>query len=92
MSDTESLEPIGEAGRDDVPFPVDADEIRGEIEQARAATDRFRAKATELIKELRDRETQAREIEVVCLGRHASQASVRPRAGQQLSRSSPARA
>ena len=29
--------------------PVAADEIRAEIDQARAATDRFRTKATELI-------------------------------------------
>src|SRR6266487_564158 len=60
LSDTESLEPIGDAESDDVALSVDANEIRAEIEQAREATDRFRAKATELIKQLRDREAQAR--------------------------------
>ena len=61
MSDTESLEPIGEAERDDVRPPVAADQSRPEIDQARAATERFRSKATELIKELREREARARD-------------------------------
>ncbi len=68
MSDTESLEPIGDAKGDEVPLPIAADEIRAEIDHARAATDRFRSKASELIKELRDREIQARNDAIVAQG------------------------
>ena len=45
MSDTESLEPIGDAEEEEAAIPVAADEIRAEIEEAREATDRFRSKA-----------------------------------------------
>jgi hypothetical protein len=61
LSETESLEPIGDVERDDVAPAPAGGEIRGEIDQARAATDRFRAKATDLISELRAREARARE-------------------------------
>ncbi len=60
MSDTESLEPIGDESESDAAPPVAAAEIRAEIDDARAATDRFRSKASELINELREREVQAR--------------------------------
>jgi hypothetical protein len=39
--------------------------IRSEIDQARAATDRFRAKASELIADLREREAEARRDAVI---------------------------
>jgi hypothetical protein len=39
--------------------------IRTEIDEARAATDRFRAKATELIADLREREAAARRDAVI---------------------------
>jgi hypothetical protein len=44
LSDTERLEPIGDQ-EDGVLDPMDADEIRAEIDEARAATERYRAKA-----------------------------------------------
>ena len=55
MSEIESVEPIGEPERDEIALPLDAQQLHAEIDQARAATDRFRSKATELIKELRDK-------------------------------------
>ena len=81
MSDTESLEPIGGAEDDEAEVPVAAGQIRAEIDQARAATDRFRSKATELIDELRDREAQARNDAAVA---HAAAEEARDRAYQAI--------
>ena len=50
MSDTVPTEPVGDGGdEEERPIPIDSDQIRGEIESAREATERFRAKAAELI-------------------------------------------
>ena len=59
MSETERVEGIGEPDTGEEALPVDAEQIRDEIDEARAATDRFREKATELIGDLREREAES---------------------------------
>ena len=63
MSDTESIEPVREGGDTGQAARCRStrEQIRGEIENAREATERFRAKAADLIEELRAREAKARD-------------------------------
>jgi hypothetical protein len=60
MSDTAPNDPV-EGGEPEKPLPIDGDQIRGEIESAREATERFRDKAAKLIEELSEREARARD-------------------------------
>ena len=59
MSDAERLEPT-EAEAGEGAISPGADELRAEIDEARAATESYRAKAAELIAELRAREAKSR--------------------------------
>ena len=61
MSDAERVEATSGETEEIAASEDGTQRIRAEINEAKAATDRFRTKATELIAELRDRESKARE-------------------------------